>query len=339
MPKKSSNWLPALPFGDALARISKDASGCQRTLSEAIPSLRSCDPIGNPDHFRQRTISVRIKELCLVASATSPMTAKAERNDQALLLVPFYGATTLRSGPMTLSNRAGESAIFVRGRHRAGDAISRGPRSSLCIALDVTRLASTVRDMLGLPADAPFPFDLDRDRTVPLEYGGVSFDTTIRRLCNTVDAHVRQPAVLMMMGIDDSFYRTIGMALAPEHILPKVLQAVASDDDDERISRVCDHIKAHISEPLGLTHLEQVFGRGARSLQMAFLKRVGVSPTRWIRDMRLDLARQRLESAEADASVAAIATGCGFPRLSTFSREFAARFGESPSKVLERRRA
>ena len=335
---KSSNWLPALPFGDALARISKDASGCQRTLSEAIPSLRSCDPIGNPDHFRQRTISVRIKELCLVASATSPMTAKAERNDQTLFLVPFHGGTTLRSGPMTLTSRAGESAIFVRGRHRAGDAVSRAPRSSLCIALDITRLASTVRGMLGLSTEAPFPFDLDRDRTIPLEHGGISFATTIRRLCNTVDAHVRQPGVLMMMGIDDAFYRTIAMALAPEQLLPQVLQAEASDDD-ERIRRVCDHIKAHISEPLGLTHLEQIFGRGARSLQMAFLKRIGVSPTRWIRDMRLDLARQRLESAEGDASVAAIATGCGFARLSTFSKEYAARFGESPSKVLERRRA
>lgn len=90
----------------------------------------------------------------------------------------------------------------------------------------------------------------------------------------------------MMMGIDDAFYRTIGMALAPEQILPQVLKAVTMDDDDERIRLVCDHIKAHISEPLGLTHLEQVFGRGARSLQMAFLKRIGVSPTRWIRDMR-----------------------------------------------------
>lgn len=267
------------------------------------------------------------------------MTVRAERNDQTLLLVPFHGGTTLRAGPMTLMSRAGQSAIFVRGRQRALDAINRGPRSSLCIALDITRLASTVRDMLGLPAEAPFPFDLDRDRTVALSYEGVSFDTTIRRLCNTVDAHVRQPAVLMMMGIDDAFYRTIGMALAPEQILPQVLKAVTMDDDDERIRLVCDHIKAHISEPLGLTHLEQVFGRGARSLQMAFLKRIGVSPTRWIRDMRLDLARQRLESAEADDSVAAIATGCGFARQSTFSREFTARFGESPSKVLERRRA
>jgi len=336
---KSSNWLPVLPFGDALARISKDASGCQRTLSEAIPSLRSCDPIGNPDQFRQRTIAVRIKELCLVASATSPMTAKAERNDQTLLLVPFHGSTTLRSGTMTLTSRAGESAIFVRGRYRAGDTVTRGPRSSLCIALDINRLATTVRDMIGLPTEAPLPFDLDRDRIVPLEHGGVSFDTTIRRLCSTVDAHVRQPAVLMMMGIDDAFYRTIAMALAPEQLLPSVLVAMASDDDDERIRRVCDHIKAHISEPLGLTHLEQVFGRGARSLQMAFLKRLGVSPTRWIRDQRLELARQRLESAESDASVAAIAMGCGFGRLSTFSREYAARFGESPSKVLERRRA
>ena len=337
--KRSSSWLPPLPFGDAVARISKDTSGCQRALSEAIPSLRACDPIGNPDLFRQRTIAVRIKELCLVASATSAMSAKAERNDQTLLLVPFHGGTTLRSGTMSLTSVAGESAIFVRGRHRAGDTVTRGPRSSLCIALDVTRLAGTVRDMLGLAPDAVLPFDLDRDRTVPLVHGGISFDTTIRRLCNTVDAHVRQPTMLMMMGIDDSFYRTIAMALAPEQLLPSALAAVESDDDGQRISRVCEHIKAHLGESLTLTHLEQVFGRGARSLQLAFLKRLGVSPTRWIRDQRLELARQRLETAEADASVAAIAIACGFSRLSTFSREYATRFGESPSKVLERRRA
>ena len=336
---RSSTWLPPLPFGDSLARISKDTSGCQRALSEAIPSLRSCDPIGNPDHFRQRAIAVRIKEMCLVASATSAMTAKAERNDQTLLLVPFHGSTTLRSGALSLTSAAGQSAIFVRGRHRSADTVTRGPRSSLCIALDVTRLASTVRDMLGLSPDAELPFDLDRDRTVPLIHGGVSFDTTIRRLCNTVDAHVRQPAVLMMMGIDDSFYRTIAMALAPEQLLPSVLLAVESDDDANRIRQVCEHIKAHITEPLTLTHLEQVFGRGARSLQLAFLRRLGVSPTRWIRDHRLDLARQRLESAKPEDSVAAIATGCGFSRLSTFSREYAARFGEAPSKALERRRA
>lgn len=336
---KSDDWLPVLPFGDGLARISRDTSGCQRTLSEAIPSLRSVDPIGNPDRFRQRTISVRLKELCLVASATSPMSAKAERNDQTLLLIPFHGGTTLRCGTIALQSRAGESAIFIRGRHRSGDAVTRAPRSSLCIALDINRLAATVREMLGLSTDAPLPFDLDRDRTVPLEYAGVSFDTTIRRLCTTVDAHVRQPAVLMMMGIDDAFYRTIAMALAPEQLLPSVLETVAADDDDDRVRRVCDHIKAHISEPLGLTNLEQVFGRGARSLQMAFLKRLGVSPTRWIRDQRLELARERLESADTNASVAAIASGCGFGRLSTFSREYAARFGELPSKVIGRRRA
>jgi AraC-like DNA-binding protein len=335
---RSSTWLPPLPFGDSVARISKDVSGCQRALSEAVPSLGSCDPIGNPDNFRQRAIAVRIKDLCLVASATSAMSAKAERYDQTLLLVPFHGSTTLRSGTVSLTSAAGQSAIFVRGRQRSSDAVTRAPRSSLCIALDIARLASTVRDMLSLPPEAELPFDLDRDRTVPLIHGRISFDTTIRRLCNTVDAHVHQPTVLMMMGIDDAFYRTIAMALAPELLLPQVLLAVESDDDADRIRRVCEHIKAHITEPLTLTHLEHVFGRGARSLQLAFLRRLGISPTRWILDQRLDLAHQRLKTAKAEDSVAAIASGCGFSRLPTFSREYATRFGEVPSKALERRR-
>jgi AraC-like DNA-binding protein len=336
---KNAQWLPPVPFGDSHARISKDSSGCHRALNEAIPSLRSCDPIGNADQFRQRAITCRLKELCLVATANTPMSVKAERNDQTLLLVPFHGSTTLRSGTMSLTGVAGESAIFVRGRNRAGDTINRAVRSSLCIALDINRLARTVRDMLGLAPDDDIPVDFEKDRTVPLIHGEVSFDTTLRRLCNTVDAHVRQPALLLMMGIDDAFYRTIAMALAPATLLPAVLHAADADDDAERIRKVCDHIKAHIADPIHLTDLEHVFGRGARTLQLAFLRRLGVSPTRWIRDQRLELARQQLESADNETSVAAIATRCGFARLATFTREYTARFGELPSKVLDRRRA
>jgi AraC-like DNA-binding protein len=315
---KNAQWLPPVPFGDSHARISKDSSGCHRALNEAIPSLRSCDPIGNADQFRQRAITCRLKELCLVATANTPMSVKAERNDQTLLLVPFHGSTTLRSGTMSLTGVAGESAIFVRGRNRAGDTINRAVRSSLCIALDINRLARTVRDMLGLAPNDDIPVDFEKDRTVPLIHGEVSFDTTLRRLCNTVDAHVRQPALLLMMGIDDAFYRTIAMALAPATLLPAVL---------------------HAADAIHLTDLEHVFGRGARTLQLAFLRRLGVSPTRWIRDQRLELARQQLESADNETSVAAIATRCGFARLATFTREYTARFGELPSKVLDRRRA
>jgi AraC-like DNA-binding protein len=332
-------WLPALPFGDAQARISKDTSGCQRALSEAIPSLRSCDPIGNPDHFRQRAIAVRLKELCLVATANSPMCAKAERHDQTLLLVPFHGSTTLRTGALTLTSVAGESAMFIRGRHRSGDTITRGHRSSLCIALDIVRLAHTIRDMLGLAPDDEIPVDFEQDRVVPLCHERVSFDNTFRRLCGTVDVHVRQPAILLMMGIDDAFYRTIAMAMAPNLLLPALMEGREDDDDGERIRRVCDHIRSHLTEPINLTDLEQVFGRGARSLQLAFLSRIGVSPTRWICDQRLELARQRLETAEPNASVASIAARCGFGRVGTFSRQFVSRFGEAPSKVLARRRA
>ncbi|MES9815386.1 MAG: AraC family transcriptional regulator [Candidatus Thiodiazotropha sp.] len=91
-----------------------------------------------------------------------------------------------------------------------------------------------------------------------------------------------------------------------------------------------DYIHAHLCEQLLLDQLSAVAGVSGRSLQLAFKKHRGVSPMEYIRNCRLDRARELLQKRSA-SNITQIALDCGFNHLSKFSNYYKLRFGELPS--------
>jgi AraC-like DNA-binding protein len=80
-------------------------------------------------------------------------------------------------------------------------------------------------------------------------------------------------------------------------------------------------------------------GWSLRQIQ-ARLQRVGHTPSKLIRDERLELARLRLQHPGWDhRTVANIARSSGFSNASTFSNAYRERFGERPTDTRERCRA
>jgi AraC-like DNA-binding protein len=87
--------------------------------------------------------------------------------------------------------------------------------------------------------------------------------------------------------------------------------------------------------------IEQLCGRlnvGERSLQLAFEKVRGYSPRTYLKELRLEKARQSLISATADNAVTEAAMDAGFSHLGRFSDFYRRRYGESPSASLRRAR-
>ena len=103
-----------------------------------------------------------------------------------------------------------------------------------------------------------------------------------------------------------------------------------------RLDRVEDWIEAHIGEVITLGRLCEVAQVGSRALQLAFERRHGMSPMRFVFERRLAAAQRRLSSAEAGDDVTAVATRLGFTHLGRFSIAYRAAFGESPSQTLQR---
>lgn len=75
-------------------------------------------------------------------------------------------------------------------------------------------------------------------------------------------------------------------------------------------------------------------GMSERHFTRRFTEQVGMSPARYVADVRLEAARRRLETT--DDTVVAVATRCGFGSDESMRRTFARRLGVSPDQYRRR---
>ncbi|KPL54332.1 hypothetical protein ABB55_20710 [Prosthecomicrobium hirschii] len=99
-------------------------------------------------------------------------------------------------------------------------------------------------------------------------------------------------------------------------------------------------VEAAETEPPPLTVLARRLGVSVRTLEYCFSETLGLSPSTYIRNVRLHGARRDLKAAAGtDATVADIAMAWGFWHLGRFSAFYRDMFGESPSETLRKRGA
>lgn len=90
-------------------------------------------------------------------------------------------------------------------------------------------------------------------------------------------------------------------------------------------------------EPPGLPDLAQKLGVSMRTLEICFNEVLGLSPSVYIRNLRLNRARRDLRAARPqEVTVAEIAMKWGFWHLGRFASFYRELFGETPSETLRR---
>jgi AraC-like DNA-binding protein len=104
------------------------------------------------------------------------------------------------------------------------------------------------------------------------------------------------------------------------------------------VKRALDYIHANLHAAVTLTDLVRMSRVPGRTLFKHFRDYKGVSPMRYLRNARLEKVRDALLRAETEEGVSAIALNWGFSHMGRFSLAYRARFGESPSQTLLRRR-
>jgi len=103
------------------------------------------------------------------------------------------------------------------------------------------------------------------------------------------------------------------------------------------VRRVEEYLEAQATEAVSMAELPVIAGIGIRAIQATFRKHRGYSPQEFLRSVRLKEANERLRSGKS-VRVIDVAYDCGFAKLSSFSAEYAKRFGELPSVTLRRAR-
>jgi transcriptional regulator GlxA family with amidase domain len=103
-----------------------------------------------------------------------------------------------------------------------------------------------------------------------------------------------------------------------------------------QVRRAEAYIEAHWDQAITVETLAEVAGTSARTLFHAFKLSRGQSPMAFVKQVRLARARQMLENPHLRCSVSSVAFACGFGNLGHFARDYAQRFGETPSRTLGR---
>jgi AraC-like DNA-binding protein len=98
-------------------------------------------------------------------------------------------------------------------------------------------------------------------------------------------------------------------------------------------------VAQEFSDPaLTVESLAARVGVSDRTLRAAFSLHMGKSPLQYLRDFRLDRARDlmllMLRSRQAHTSIRQIALDCGINHAGRFAHAFAQRFGQSPSDLM-----
>lgn len=139
----------------------------------------------------------------------------------------------------------------------------------------------------------------------------------VRRVQLLVARHGAGP-----FGVGDDVVRACLAALGSEPSVPR-------SNRGAWVRHVRDFVHAHFRRPLTLTAVAKVGGVHPVHLAQTFRRKLGCTFGDYLRQLRLEAARQELD--DPTRTIGEIALGAGFADHAHFARTFRARFGQTPS--------
>jgi len=280
--------------------------------------------------------SPRIGALVSQASVLAPMRLAINRHNDLTAIVLYAGLLSVEQEGRTVSC-SDQALLILPGaawRAQSGDC------SLLLLHLErerLQRVAMTMAEQRSLPESW-------RERLQPLgpwqpdnSSASQALDASLREVLAIASQLIEQSeALLERLELDLLIYRLLAALILPELRESDALGRLRSrrSEGGDRFEELITYLQEHLHEPLSLHQLEAMSHYSRRSLQYAFLERLGCSPTQWIRSMRLERARRELQQPQAGATVASIANACGYRSLNLFSMDFQQRFHVKPSELL-----
>jgi AraC-like DNA-binding protein len=200
------------------------------------------------------------------------------------------------------------------------------------VRIDTAPLLLHLSDLLGRPLPRPLTFDpvLDltsgRGRTL---YDNLVFMATQLNRTNSMFTD----SVVAVANLEQSLMT--GVLLAAESNYRSLLDAPGAATSSRVVNEVVALIESHPEAPRTITELAREQGVSVRSLERAFRRDLGATPSAYLRQVRLRRAREVLLASSTDAvTVGQIARRLGFVHPGRFAVQYRRTFGETPSETL-----
>ena len=301
-----------------------------RLLADSkLPLLRSREAVEVGQHLSQFLVSTRVTSVdaftrparvsgvrigafsvALVELGAPASIEAVNEGDYALMTLCLHGSAQMEVDGRVIPVLANHGLLGLPyGVMRAtfsGDCVRLVVRIESRL-IDRRSLFSTARFELSNPAVEPF---LELVQSVLSSRTLIAAIAKEPSVCGSVEALL---ATLLQ--------RTCLPTISENADLP-----IASRD----VRRAESYMRSNVSRSIRLEDVAKAAGVSVRTLQTSFKRDRHVTPMQYLRNLRLDTARQRLL---AGSSVSAAALDTGFPHQGRFAQYYRSRFGHSPSST------
>lgn len=244
--------------------------------------------------------------------------------------VALSGTVASRCGDQQIVASPTMSTVFSPGQHTSlpqWDADA----AQLSIKFTRTQVEQELAGLLGRPVSKPIDFRLG---FAVNDGPGRRWMGILTALLQSVEASsrlVRHHVELLERSL------ITGLLLSQVHSYTDQLTEGPIDHQPNRaLDRVVDEIHRAPDRGYTVADLARIAGMSARSLQYAFQEKYGISPMRYLRQVRLDRVHDDL--AQGLTTVSNAAAYWGFTNPSRFAQAYRERFGELPAATMARQR-
>jgi len=247
--------------------------------------------------------------------------------------IAISGSVESCCGKQSIVTRPGIAAVFTPQEHTylprwGADA------GQLCIKIRRRSLENELEAMLGRPVSSWVRFPIGFDLTSP---AGRSWSSVVQLLLTELDTE--DSLARRSVEYREQLERMVITSLlrAQPHDFSDAIYEEHAPARSRTVKRVIDALEGAPEKPWPLSEMAELAGVSGRRLQQGFREQMGMSPTVYLRMLRLDRVHRDL-TAGAD-SVSDVAFRWGFTHLGRFADTYRERFGRAPSESLRAGRA
>ena len=306
-------------------------------LEQASMAYRQWLPVTNfrsqvPQAFFHQLVGhLRVNDTVLATCSGTRNSFELEGCASVELVLCIHGSALVEM-PQGFARAGAGGAVVVP----PGNRLASGHRSVVVTGFEPKSLAAVAATMAGLDS-VPVALAQSTASISPLSITPGPQASAIHGLVQYIDTcNGAGSGIAGRLGLDDVLQRLVAGLLQPQllEVEPSDLGRHRERRGRSSFDELIDYIRANLDQPLRLSDLEARSSYSRRALQYAFRDKLGTTPTAWIREQRLAIAKQQLESDEGTTlSIKAVALGCGYRHLGLFSSDFKRRYGLTPAQV------
>lgn len=278
------------------------------------------------------SLSVGTIETLTVGTLSYGQEISAESNGlRSYVAVPLKGTFRFGFGRVDVVADPATAAISTPNLPATLRAWSAGDESLFVLGLNVEVLTNHLRGLLGRENSTPIRFSPSLNLRTGAGAQWWQLTSNLARALHTPNGLAFHP--MMRAPLANSVMT--GLLLATEHSHREALDAWTRPAPPVTVKRAMDFIEQHAHEPLTIVEIAKVAGTSVRALQLSFRGHVDLTPSEYLRRVRMDRVHTMLRFANPEStSVGEIAQSWGFNQLGRFAAQYRKIYGVSPKITL-----